>query len=113
MKITLFLKKFIAIALLSVASLQAWAADLDSAKAQGLIGEKPDGYLGLVVKNAPDDVKAMIKSVNEKRKAKYQEVADQRKIALSKVEVIAGKKALEKTKSGHFIYADGKWIKKP
>ncbi len=100
--------------LIAFSSIQTlWAADLDSAKADGLIGEMPNGYLGLVVSSAPSDVKALIADVNAKRKAKYQEVATSRNIELSKVELIAGKKAIEKTKSGHFIKVDGNWIKKP
>ena len=33
----------------------AWAEDLDAAKAAGLVGERPDGYLGLVSASAPAD----------------------------------------------------------
>jgi hypothetical protein len=29
----------------------AWAMDLDAAKSQGLVGERPDGYLGAVAAN--------------------------------------------------------------
>ena len=40
-------------------SLAAAAATLDSAKAEGWIGERPDGYLGLVRSDAPADVQAV------------------------------------------------------
>lgn len=114
MNILQSVRKYSIAVLIAFASIQTlWAADLDSAKAEGLIGEMPNGYLGLVVSSAPSDVKALVADVNAKRKAKYQEVATSRNIDLSKVELIAGKKALEKTKSGHFIQVDGKWIKKP
>ncbi|WMS85834.1 YdbL family protein [Pleionea litopenaei] len=90
----------------------AMAADLDSAKASGLIGEKPDGYLGLVVSDAPADVKALVEEVNTKRKQKYLEIANKRNATLADVERIAGEAALKKTLPGHYIFKNGEWVKK-
>jgi hypothetical protein len=99
--------------MLSLIGMQAtWADELDEAKAQGLIGEKANGYLGLVVNNASPSVKQLVDSINRKRKQKYQEVANARNIPLSQVEVIAGKKAIEKTQPGHYIEVNGRWVKK-
>ena len=41
-----------------------------SAKAAGQVGEQTDGYLG-VVGSAPADVRAMVKDINNKRRAVY------------------------------------------
>lgn len=95
---------------LSVAS-AAWALDLKDAKEQGLVGEQPNGYLGVVVesKEAAD----LVRTVNEKRKAKYEELAKKNGVSLSDVIRLAGKKTIEKTQSGHFIKTpDGQWVKK-
>lgn len=91
---------------------QLMAANLTSAKADGLIGEQANGYIGFV-KAAPDDVKKLVKSVNSKRKAKYKQIAKKQQIALNDVEKIGGKKAIGKTKSGNFVKPAGKgWTKK-
>jgi hypothetical protein len=112
--LTRSVRRFISftVALLTLTMASAWATNLDSAKAEGLIGEKSNGYLGLVVNNAPSDVRRLVDDVNAKRKQKYQEVANSRNIDLSKVELIAGKKAIEKTQSGHYIEVNGRWVKK-
>ena len=43
---------------------------------------------------------------------KYQQLAQKNNLSLAQVETLAGKKAVEKTASGHFIKIKGKWIKK-
>jgi uncharacterized protein len=88
------------------------AADLTSVKASGVIGEQANGYIGFV-KNASDEVKALVKEVNAKRKAKYKKIAISQKISLKKVENIAGNKAMKKTLSGNYIKPAGKgWVKR-
>jgi uncharacterized protein YdbL (DUF1318 family) len=94
-------------------ALSAAAADLDSAKNDGWIGEKPDGYLGLVRDDAPADVKALVQDVNSKRKARYQEIARQQGAPLSEVEKVGGQTAIEKTRPGNYVMdASGRWRKK-
>ncbi|MDH5181851.1 MAG: YdbL family protein [Gammaproteobacteria bacterium] len=91
----------------------AWAIDLQTAKAQGLVGEQPDGYLGLVSANAGADVKAMMDDINSKRKALYQGIAQSNKTKLSVVENLAGAKAINKTPAGQYIKSPaGTWQKK-
>lgn len=94
-------------------SLAAAAAELDSAKSDGWIGEKPDGYLGLVRDDAPADVKALVQDVNGKRKARYQQIARQQGAPLSEVEKVGGQTAIDKTRPGHYVMdASGRWRKK-
>ena len=91
----------------------AWAANLTSAKQAGLIGEQPNGYLGLVVATAPADVRALRADVNKKRLVHYQKIARANGLSLSSVEKLAGKKAIKKTQSGQFIrLASGQWTRK-
>ncbi|MBY0581961.1 MAG: YdbL family protein [Sphingomonas sp.] len=45
-----------------------------AARSQGLIGEQPDGYLGIVGAPTPD-LRALINNINIQRKAKYTESA--------------------------------------
>ncbi len=91
----------------------AFAAPLEEAKAQGYLGETSSGYLGLVTPSAPADMKALMNEVNQKRKAKYQEIAKRNKTTLKAVEALAAKTAISKTQAGHYIQRpDGTWQKK-
>ena len=89
----------------------AYAVDLQTAKSQGLVGETPSGYLGAVTSPSAE-TKALIDSVNLKRKQKYQEIAASNKTSLQTVEQLAGKKAIEKSRPGSYIKLGGSWQKK-
>lgn len=91
----------------------AWAEDLDAAKAAGLVGERPDGYLGLVSADAPPAVKQLVEQVNAKRKAKYTEIAKQNGTAVDAVAALAGAKLIERTPPGQYVMGvDVRWVKK-
>lgn len=89
------------------------ASPLTQPKADGLIGEQANGYIGLVKQNVPADVKKLVKDVNAKRKAGYQKIAAKQGTSLAEVERVGGKKAIEKTLRGNYIRAaSGGWRKK-
>ena len=98
--------------LLSLFASVAIAADLNQAKQKGLIGERADGYLGMVVSSAPADVVAMVADVNKKRKAQYEKIAKSNSITIAQVQALAGKKAIERTRGGDWIMVNGGWQKK-
>jgi len=97
---------------LLLVSSAAFAADLDQAKRDGLVGERADGYLGLVDTSAPSDVRVLVADVNEKRKAEYQRIAAGNSLEMAQVEALAGKKAIERTQPGGWILLNGGWQKK-
>ena len=88
-----------------------FALSLEDAKSQGLVGERANGYLGLVM---PGDAEAqaLIKDVNQKRRQAYEEIARREGTNLSAVEMLAGEKAIQKTKPGNFVEGPGGWVKK-
>lgn len=89
------------------------SSSLTQPKADGLIGEQSDGYLGLVVQNAPADIRKLVADVNAKRKAGYQKIAAKQGASLSDVEKVGGNTAIEKTLRGNYIRdANGTWRKK-
>jgi len=91
----------------------AAAAELGSAKADGWVGEKPDGYLGLVRNDAPGDVQALVRDVNAKRRAQYQKIAQRQGAPLSEVEKVGGQTAIDKTRPGHYVMdGSGRWRRK-
>ncbi|WP_397379501.1 YdbL family protein [Pseudomonas sp.] len=83
---------------------------LGDAKASGQLGEMPNGYLGVVTGGGQAAEIAQL--INQARRAEYQKLAAQNGIKLSDVEIIAGKKALDKTPAGQYIQLDGKWQRK-
>jgi uncharacterized protein YdbL (DUF1318 family) len=88
-----------------------FALSLDEAKANGLVGEKANGYLGVVVPGNAD-AQALSNDINQKRRQAYQDIARREKTNLHTVETLAGEKAIEKTKPGNFVEGPGGWVKK-
>lgn len=91
-------------------SFNAFALNLQDAKAQGKVGELPTGYIGAIVKSK--EVDALVQQVNGKRKQLYLKMARKNNVQLDQIEALAGEKAMKKTRSGHYIQKAGKWIKK-
>jgi uncharacterized protein YdbL (DUF1318 family) len=109
--ITHSIKKVSLVLVASTMAFSAWAISLDEAKTQGLVGEMPNGYLGIVV--VSDEASSLVETVNKKRKDLYLQLARKNKISMQQVTELAGKKSMAKTQSGHLIKnAAGKWVKK-
>ena len=91
----------------------ARALSLNDAKAQGLLGEQPNGYLGVVPGNANAQVSALIEQINGKRRAAYQSVANSNGTTVKSVEDVAGIKLLERVQSGQwFMDSQSKWLRR-
>ncbi len=88
-----------------------FALSLEETKAKGLVGEKRNGYLGLV-DPTNREARELVADINEKRRQAYQDIARRDGTALSVVESLAGEKAIEKTQPGHYIEGPNGWIKK-
>lgn len=100
------------ITLFALCSFSSAALDLQTAKQQGLIGEMPSGYLGVVKPSA--ETKALVAEINHKRQAVYLKIAKKNQLSLAQVAELAGQKALQKTPQGQFIQtASGQWMRKP
>lgn len=107
------MKKIFAAIGLALLLQNAWAIDLQSAKAQGLVGEAKSGYLAAVKSPASAEVKALIAEVNAKRKARFQDTANKTGTTLAQVSNRFYELAVQKTASGHY-YQDksGRWVRK-
>jgi uncharacterized protein YdbL (DUF1318 family) len=89
------------------------AQSLDEAKVAGLVGERIDGYVGLVVAGPPADVQSLVNRINEERQARYAEIAAQRGVPVEAVAQIAGQKLIERAPKGEYVLgADGQWRQK-
>ena len=100
-------------AAIAFAPVSAYAQSLDSAKAAGLVGERVDGYVGIVDPAAPGDIVAMVQNINGKRRDKYQSVAAKNGTSLQAVEAIAGDKLVRRAKPGEYVMdSTGRWHRK-
>jgi len=107
------MKKILTAILLVLAMQSAWAIDLRDAKTQGLVGEANNGYLAAVQQPASAEVKALVSSVNTKRKAQFEKTANNTGTTVLQVSNRFYELAVQKTAPGHY-YQDksGAWKKK-
>ena len=91
----------------------AFALSLKEAKAGGLVGERNDGYVGYVVTPPRDDVKAVVKDVNNKRKVKFADSAKSNNLKIEQVAHRFYQRAVKATAAGNYYQdAGGAWVKK-
>jgi uncharacterized protein YdbL (DUF1318 family) len=112
---TLLLGLFLAVAM-TVSAPTASAGDpvIDAAKAEGIVGERADGYLGLVTGDAAPNVQRRVNEINAKRRALYERLARETGTTIEEVGYITGEKQFAQTVSGHFFMgSDGRWVAKP
>ena len=81
----------------------------DAARSSGQVGEKKDGYLGIVGAETPD-LKRMVNDINIKRRAVYAEKAQAANATLEEYALTAGCVAISRTVPGEKYQApDGSW----
>jgi uncharacterized protein len=110
------MKKFILTMSVLVAFLMsgvAFAITLDEAKAQGLVGEKVDGYVAAVIANPSAEVQALIDTTNDGRRKVYEDLAQRNNITVEAVGIVSAEKLREKAGRGEFVQStSGQWEKK-
>lgn len=90
-----------------------WGLTLEEAKTQGMVGEKPSGYLGVVAPRASAEAQALVDDINQKRRQTYEDIARRNATKLEAVEMMAGETAIKSTKPGNFVQLpSGQWVKK-
>jgi len=109
---TLMKKIWIVLAMLAI-GLPAFAqSDLASAKAQGLIGERPDGLVAVVSESTPA-LERIVAAVNAERMNEYRQIAQETNAPLEAVQARAGRQIIERLPSGqYFMDAAGRWRRK-
>lgn len=91
----------------------AAAQDLAAAKRAGQLGERIDGYLGVVKASTPDEIRAMAEEINARRREEYAAIAADRGVPIEAVQQLAGEKLIARASSGEWVLgADGKWRQK-
>ena len=103
----------LALAILMATVAGVSASPLDDAKAAGLIGERPDGYVGAVQPNPPPDIAAMVNDINAKRRSAYQDIAAKQNVPVDQVGALTAEKIKRQAPAGdYFLNPDGTWAQK-
>lgn len=109
----LVMRKLLAVFTLLLTVQTAWAIDLQSAKDQGLVGEARTGYLAARQAPASPEVKALVSSVNAKRKAQFERTARSTNTTVAQVANRFYELAVQRTRPGHYYQdASGRWVRK-
>jgi uncharacterized protein len=91
----------------------ALAQDLASAKREGLLGERIDGYVGVVRADAPANIRALADDINARRRQEYARIAEREGIEVQAVAQLAGERLIERAGRGEWVVgADGQWRQK-
>ncbi|MFY9286948.1 MAG: YdbL family protein [Alphaproteobacteria bacterium] len=96
---------------LALIALPALALDLHSARNQGLVGEKLDGYVA-ALKPTPE-AQSLVAEVNAKRKQEYARISAQNGQPVDVVAKLAAQEIITKLPAGNSYQApDGSWTKR-
>jgi uncharacterized protein YdbL (DUF1318 family) len=94
---------------LGAAAAPAIAQDYASAKAAGLIGEKPDGYVAVVGAGSAE-LRRVVDDTNIKRRAVYAEKAQAQRVTIEEYAFATACTLIAKTAPGEKYQApDGSW----
>ena len=106
--------KFVLLAFLVVTT--AFPAAAQSArdlKNSGVVGERLDGYLGIVDGSAGGDIRGAVEAINAQRRRAYEGASRDSGRALSEVEAVAGARLRDKARAGDWVQnAAGQWIRR-
>ncbi|MES1150914.1 MAG: YdbL family protein [Dongia sp.] len=92
----------------------AHADSLDSARAAGLVGERPDGYVDFVTPNPTPDVQKLVNDINAQRRKVYEKLAGEKGVPVEEVGALAAEKTIsQKLQAGmYYMNSAGQWVQK-
>lgn len=108
---------FLALAVASLANVSAPAAhagnpQLETAISAGQVGERIDGYLG-VVGSADPAIVRKVQEINNKRRALYEQLSEQTGTTVAQVARVTGEKRIAGTVAGQYYMDEtGAWKQK-
>lgn len=109
-----WLRAAAAVLCLMLTATVAQADALDDARAAGLLGERPDGYVDVVNPNASADILALKEQINAQRRKIYQQLAGEKGVPAEEVGALAAEKTIaQKLKPGmYYMNSSGQWVQK-
>ena len=106
----------LALTVLSAGSLAVAAPKIiEDAKSQCVVGERIDGYIGIINEGAASDaLRREVRSVNQQRRAAYADLAQRNGVPESAAALATAEKLINSAPSGHCVQNEsGQWVKKP
>lgn len=106
------MKRMIAALLLTgVVAWPALALTLDEARQQGRAGETLNGFIA--ARQQDKETLALVKRINDARRAQYQQVAQRNNLTTAQVARIAGEKLVYRAAAGEYVRGiNGQWLQK-
>lgn len=99
-------------AVLAAPEASAGDPQIDAAKSQGVVGERIDGYLG-IVGSADASLRRKVQEVNAKRRALYDRLASNTGTSPAQVARVTGEKQIAAARSGEYIMDQtGRWTRR-
>lgn len=101
------------IASLSGSALAA-SAIVERAKAECIVGEQSDGYLGIVAPSqASEELKREVRAINQQRKAYYAQIAERNGVTIDVTARLTAQKLIAQAPRGQCVKDDtGRWKEK-
>ncbi|MBB5519155.1 YdbL family protein [Amphiplicatus metriothermophilus] len=97
-----------------IAPVAAASPIIEQAKADCVIGEQADGYLGVVAgAAASDELRREVRAINQQRRAAYERLAERNGVTVEVTAKLAARQLIDRAPSGHCVRDDsGAWIRK-
>ena len=103
------MRKLLLLAIVLAAPVAAQTPAVNAARAQGQVGERYDGYLGVVSAVSPA-VRTQVATINIQRRSLYSNLAARKGVSPSDVGITAGCALLERVSVGEaYMLGDGAW----
>ncbi|RIJ17565.1 DUF1318 domain-containing protein [Henriciella mobilis] len=100
-------------AVMFAGSANAGDPQIEAAKDQGVVGERIDGYLGIVDGGADASLMRLVQDINNKRRAAYDKLAEQTGTTTEQVARVTGEKLISQAARGEYVMDEsGTWTKK-
>src|SRR5581483_1333027 len=102
------------LAFITLLPFAAHADSLDAARAAGLVGERPDGYVDFVTSNPTPDIQKLVNDINAQRRKVYEQLAGQKGVPVEEVGALAAEKTIsQKLQPGwYYMNSAGQWVQK-
>ena len=86
---------------------------IDAAKSQGVVGERIDGYLGIVSDSTDASLRRKVQEINAKRRAVYDKLAAETGTRVEDVATLTGEEQIAGASKGeYYMDSSGSWKQK-
>ena len=103
-------KILLALTLVAISAFALAQDSLVSAKAEGLVGERPDGLVAIVTDSPSSALRQLVDQVNAQRMDEYRQIATDTEAPLEAVQARAGRQIIQRLPAGqYFMDSAGRW----